>query len=433
MQINDPNTTLQSSAGRVVGFDSHPDTFTAALLQGQTPAQAIVQKVFTKVPIGQLSSWAQKHLQAADLVVLEASGNSFQVVRTLAAAGFQARVLESGHLGKLKEAHANNDRISAVRIGKAFLAGTAKTVWVPDLRTQERRDVMHAHRKAVKRSTQTANRLDSYLSDNGVRLDSSLLRLEEPAAMEQIRAARQWSPSQWSILESYQADIQSAGQMRQRWERTMALEVIADPVLLSLTRLLGVRDIVAYNLGAVIGEITRFKRPKSLVKYFGLDPAFDDSGNEEWSGGVGGHGHKTMRSLLLESAQCILRTTGRLGKWGQKLLAKKGSRNLAAAAVARKLTVSIWYLLQGKFEGMENIDPSLSLKIGKIISKVGPEKLKAMGTDRKTLRQQMEKSLKEGRVYRLDPTKVYTDPIELKAEPCPASEVTTLAEEYGLS
>jgi len=73
-------------------------------------------------------------------VVLEASGNSFQVVRTLAACGRQAKVLESCHLGKLKEAHANNDKISAVRIGKAYLAGTAKEVWVPDERTQERRD-----------------------------------------------------------------------------------------------------------------------------------------------------------------------------------------------------------------------------------------------------------------------------------------------------
>ena len=42
--------------------------------------------------------------------------------------------------GKLKEAHANNDKISAVRIGKAYLAGTAKTVWVPDARTQERHE-----------------------------------------------------------------------------------------------------------------------------------------------------------------------------------------------------------------------------------------------------------------------------------------------------
>ena len=39
-------------------------------------------------------------------------------------------------MGKLKEAHANNDPISAVRIAKAYLAGTAKEVWVPDLKTR---------------------------------------------------------------------------------------------------------------------------------------------------------------------------------------------------------------------------------------------------------------------------------------------------------
>ena len=154
--------------GRVVGFDCHPDTFTAALLQGKTPAEAIVQKVFNKVPLGHLSSWAKKHLSPDDVIVLEASGNSFEVARRFQANHHQALVLESCQLGKLKEAHANNDRISAVRIGKAFLAGTAKVVWIPDAKTQERRDVMHAHRKAVKRHTQITqmiNRLDSYLSD----------------------------------------------------------------------------------------------------------------------------------------------------------------------------------------------------------------------------------------------------------------------------
>ena len=157
-------------AGRVIGFDSHPDTFTAALLRGQTPAQALTEKTFNKVPMAQLQSWARKHTTPQDVFVLEASGNSFQVVRALAALPRKALVLESCQMGKLKEAHANNDKISAVRIGKAYLAGTAKTVWVPDAKTQERRDWFHAHKKAVKRTTQVRNRLLSYLSDNGVRL-----------------------------------------------------------------------------------------------------------------------------------------------------------------------------------------------------------------------------------------------------------------------
>ena len=103
--------------------------------------------------------------------MLEASGNSFHVVRVLAKVRRRALVLESCQMGKLKEAHANNDKISAVRIGKAYLAGTAKVVWLPDPKTQERRDLFHTHRKAVRRSTQMRNRILSYLSDNG--LDAS--------------------------------------------------------------------------------------------------------------------------------------------------------------------------------------------------------------------------------------------------------------------
>src|SRR6266478_3121364 len=164
--MNNDATIVQ----RVIGFDSHPDSFTAALLRLLSPAAATTEKMFNKVPMSQLQSWAKKHTTAQDLFVLEASGNSFQVVRSLAAIDRKALVLESCQMGKLKEAHANNDKISAVRIGKAYLAGTAKTVWVPDTRTQERRDWFHAHRKATKRTTQMSARVRSYLSDHGVRL-----------------------------------------------------------------------------------------------------------------------------------------------------------------------------------------------------------------------------------------------------------------------
>ena len=65
--------------------------------------------------------------------------------------------------------------------------GTAKTVWVPDVKTQERRDWFHAHRKAVKRTTQMRNRLLSYLSDNGVRLQKGTPLAKGKAAEELLR------------------------------------------------------------------------------------------------------------------------------------------------------------------------------------------------------------------------------------------------------
>src|SRR2546427_11585342 len=192
--MNDQNNPVE----RVIGLDAHPDSFTAAVLRGRTPAEAWTHKVFNKVPLGQLQSWARKHTTANDLFVLEASGNSFHLVRVLAALGRRALVLESTQLGKLKEAHANNDRISAVRIGKAYLAGTAKEVWVPDAKTQERRDWFHAHRKCVKRTTQMCNRLISYLSDNGVRFATGLSHSQEDEA--RVLQTRPWSVRQKQVI-----------------------------------------------------------------------------------------------------------------------------------------------------------------------------------------------------------------------------------------
>ena len=358
--------------------------------------------------------------------MLEASGNSFQVVRTLTAVGLKAKVLESCHLGKLKEAHANNDKISAVRIGKAYLAGTAKEVWVPDERTQERRDWLHAHRKAVKRTNQVRCSLLSYLSDNGLRLKKGT-PLTDTEAQQKIRQARPWSVRQWQVIEGKLMELRHADEQRAHWRSLITQEVLTDPQLLSLVRLCGVREMVAFALGAFIGDIQRFAGPKQLVKYIGLNPCFDDSGESQWSGGIGGHGNKYLRCLLTEGAQAILRCSKNpLAQWGKKLLARKGQRNLAVSAVARKLTVAVWYLMAGRWTSLEEIERGLNIKIGKMISSVGPVGLKKLGKTREIFREEIFASLKSGRVYQLDPNK--------KFHPKPNIErPLTLAQEYGLS
>jgi transposase len=396
-----------SPVERVIGLDAHPDSFTAAVLRGQTPAQALTEKVFNKVPLAQLQFWAERNTTTQDLFVLEASGNSFQLVRSLAAVQRKALVLESCQLGKLKEAHANNDKISAVRIGKAYLAGTAKTVWVPDSQTQERRDLFHAHRKAVKRTTQMRNRILSYLSDNGVRLKASDQSGQSQLESDLLRKTKEWTPRQWQIIEGMLMELRHAQEQRDHWRSLIAQEVIADPLLLSIVRLCGVRDMVAFALGAIIGPITRFATAGKLVKYVGLDPAFDHSGEGQWEGGIGGHGRKDLRCLLIEAAQAILRSKDPMARWGKKLLARKGSLNLAVAATARKLIVAVWYLMMGRSGPVERIDQSLTIKIGKIISHVGTGALKQLGKTRKELREQIHQSLKNPRIYILDPNKIY--------------------------
>ena len=405
---------------RVIGLDAHPDSFTAAILQGQTPAQALVEKVFNKVPLSGLVSWADKHTTTEDVLVLEASGNSFQVVRTLAAIHRRALVLESCQLGKLKEAHANNDKISAVRIAKAYLAGTAKEVWVPDAKTQERRDCFHAHRKAVNQTTRARNRILSYLSDNGVRLKKGTPLTQSSQSSEVLRKAKEWSLGQWQIIEGLLLELDHAEQRRKHWRSLIAREVTQDPLLLSLVRLCGIKEIIAFAIGALIGKVERFARPGSLVKYIGLNPAFDDSGQGRWSGGIGGHGRKDLRALLIQGAQAILRSKDPLASWGKRLMVRKGSFKLAVAAVARRLAVAIWYLLKGQWTTLEEVDARLKNKLGTIVAAVGKERFTKVGKTRETLLKEIYQSIQSGRTYVLDTKKKFV--------PNPKS----LAAEYGI-
>lgn len=393
----------------VIGLDAHPDSFTAAVVRGPTPAAAIIEKIYNKLPLGRLESWAKQHTKEQDLIVLEASGNSFQIVRTLQAIKRQALVLESTHLGKLKEAHANNDKISAVRIAKGYLAGTAKTVWVPDPKTQERRDWFHAHRKAVKRTVQARNSLLSYLSDNGVRLNKGTRLAQDPESEKLLRQKRTWSDRQWQVLTGLLMQLQHAEQQRAHWRSLIAQEVLNDPELLSLVRLCGVRDLIAFALGALIGDIKRFAKPKKLVKYVGLNPAFDDSGESQWSDGIGGHGRRDLRGLLIEGAQAILRCSRTpLAQWGKKLLGRTSQVKLVVAAMARKLTVAVWYLMMGRWTPLEDIDTPLQIKLSKMISQAGAKWPESSGKSRKACREEVFERLKTGRVYQLDPNKTFT-------------------------
>jgi hypothetical protein len=202
--------------------------------------------------------------------------------------------------------------------------------------------------------------------------------------------------------------LRHAHEQRQHWHSLIAQEVLAEPELLSLVRRCGVREIIAFALAAFIGDIHRFASPKKLVQYVGLNPAFDDSGDSQWHGGIGGHGHKLLRSLLIEGAQAILRGSQTpLATWGRKLLAAKGSVNLAVAAIARKLTVALWYLMMGRWTALEELEARLLRQVSYMIGVVGQPGLKARGKIRKAYQMEVCLRLKSGRTYVLDPEKKY--------------------------
>ncbi len=358
--------------GRVIGLDCHPDTYTAAVFRGSTPHDARKLTSRENLCLQSLMDWTAKEFTREDLFLLEAGSNSFEICRRLQALGLRAVVMESCHVGKHAKTYADNDKMAAARIALVYLAGNAPCVWIPDAVTCERRELLHVYQNAVANHTSALNSLKSYLNQFAIRPGSRGLQLER--TREWILSQRDWTPLQRELLSGYLTNLDNQAEARARFLRLISEQICAEPLMLRCMKLLGIGKINAFALLAVIGDVRRFDRPEKLVAYIGLNPGRRQSGNgKDIKLGIGKRGRGDMRHLLIQGAQAVLRMGGNttLGKWGWKLFARKGNRNTAVAAVARKLLVQVWHLLSGNPPTALEADKSLSIKLQKLIVVLG--------------------------------------------------------------
>jgi hypothetical protein len=126
-----------------VGLDIHPDSFAAAILQGRDPLSARVQHSVTRQPLAELNAWAERHTTPADVLLIEASANTFTIAERLRALGRQVVVLESHRAGQIGKSYLANDKLDAAKIARIYLSGLAIKVWQPDAETRTARAAQH--------------------------------------------------------------------------------------------------------------------------------------------------------------------------------------------------------------------------------------------------------------------------------------------------
>lgn len=360
------------SKGRIIGLDCHPDTFTAAVFKGSTPHDARKLSSHPDMTLKKFLDWAAKDFTRDDLFLMEAGSNSFEIHRRLLALGLRAVVMESCHVGKHAKTYADNDKMAAARIALVYLAGNAPCVWIPDPVTCERRELLHAYNKAVTDHTAATNALKGYLNQFAVRPGSRGLGLERTRAW--ILGQRDWTPLQRELLTDAFTEHDNQAARRKRFLRLISRQVGTEPLMLRCMKLLGIGIVNAFALIAIIGDVRRFETPAKLVAYIGLNPGQRESGRgKNIKLGIGKRGRGDMRRLLVQGAHAVLRmgSDTPLGKWGWKLFARKGQRNIAVAAVARKLLVQVWHALMGSPPDALETDKSFLTKLAKLAVTLG--------------------------------------------------------------
>ena len=146
--------------------------------------------------------------------------------------------------------------------------------------------------------------------------------------------------------------------------------------MLRVMKILGIGRINAFALLAVVGDVSRFETPAKLVAYIGLNPGQRISGRgKHVKVGVGGRGRGDMRSLVVQAAQAVFNrgAATKMGAWALKLFFRKGQRNIAVVALARKLLVQVWHVLSGNPPTAPEADKSYELKLRKLLALLGGE------------------------------------------------------------
>ncbi len=103
----------------------------------------------------------------------------------------------------------------------------------------------------------------------------------------------------------------------------------------------GVGYLVALGFMAAIDDPARFSSSNKVGPYLGLAPRVRQSGESNWSAGIGHAPNRMIRSYLYQAATVILTKTGswsRLKAWGMRIVKRAGFKR-AAIAVARKLAI----------------------------------------------------------------------------------------------
>lgn len=284
-----------------------------------------------------------KSLQAMDEVVIEATGNCMAVSRVLSP--FVKRVVIANPLQvkAIAHAHVKTDKVDAGTLASLYAAGYLPEIWTPDAATERMRRLVARRYQVVRHRTRLKNEVHAILH--------AYLIPRCPHADLFNRRGRDWLARQpvpddeRGAIERHVRELDRLGEDLALLDREIAQDVQDDPAIRRLLTITGVNLTVAAGLMAAIGDIGRFESPQKLVSYFGLNPRVRQSGlGAAHHGRISKIGRSHARAMLVEAAWAAAKTPGPLHAFFVRIRARRGHQ-VAAVALARKLTVLCWHLL----------------------------------------------------------------------------------------
>ncbi len=289
-------------------------------------------------------AWAKQHLRKTDVLVVEATGNTWVFYDSVVDLVARVEVANAGKLPWIGQTKVKTDKQDVMKLARLCAAGLIPQVWVPPQPVRELRMLFSHRRRLVKVSTLVKNRLQSLLHRQ---------QLAAPPGEAFSQANRTWW-EQLDVSATERLHIKHDLATLQQVQEQLA-EVEAELNRLStskpwasampyLMQLPGLGLITALTVLAAIGDVTRFESSKQLVGYAGLGASVHDSGQTHRTGQITKTGRRDLRHVLVEAAWAAVEHHP---YWKAQFmrLARRMDENKAVVAIARRLLVAIWHVL----------------------------------------------------------------------------------------
>lgn len=288
-----------------------------------------------------IEGWASD-LGPDDQVVLEATFHSWAIHAIVAQYAGRVVIANPMEVKAIAHARIKTDKVDAYTLARLLRADFLPEVELPDARTWALRQLVTHRRLLVKQRTAVKNTIRGALNRR-------LVALPEGEAFS--KKSRRWMRSvdlpqterflvhnSLDLLEAIDARIAAADAELTR----LAKEQERARLLMTIP---GVGLQVALGLLAAIGDVERFRSPEKLTAYLGLVPRVSQSAGRCHHGRITKTGSTIVRSLVVEAAQILARSPSPMATTYWRVRRKRG-HNVAVTALARKLVVVAWHLLQ---------------------------------------------------------------------------------------
>lgn len=294
-----------------------------------------------RVALSRLEKWMAKTLHKTDAVVLEMTTNTWQLHDDLLPYVASVTVVHPPHVALITRSQVMTDKIAASTLARLHAKGLLVGIWVPPQDVRDLRSLVAYRNKMTRLSTQAKNRLHAILHRSHIQPPEGNLFHEDQRDWWLALALS--SAQQTNLLCDLEA-LDFATQQIARIETTLKRLAADDERVLQLVQLPGINLINALTILGAIGEIARFPSPKKLVGYAGLGGRVHDSGQSSHRAGITKAGRRDLRTAMVQAAQ-IAANTHPHWKAELKRLEPRLGRNKAIVAIARKLLVSVWFVL----------------------------------------------------------------------------------------